>query len=99
MGRLEENNKSKLVPGRIVVSMEEMSGTGGIIAWARRGPGHTAKTSTSMSHRILSSITERLVLSVAKRIQLQSLRRGAGSPSNQEPSEKGFTSISLIFAS
>ncbi len=79
--------------------MPLMSGTRRIITWARRGPGHIAETSTSTSHRILSSITARLVLSVAKRIRLQSLRREAGSPSNQGPSEKGFSLISLIFAS
>jgi hypothetical protein len=79
--------------------MSLMSGIRGIITWARRGPGHTAETSTSTSHRILSSITGRLVLSVANRIQLQSLQRAAGSPSNQGPSEKGFSLIPLIFAS
>jgi hypothetical protein len=46
-----------------------------------------------------TSMTGRLVLSVAKRIQLQSLQREEKSPSNQRPSEKGFSLISLIFAS
>ena len=60
--------------------MPLMSGTGGIVTWARRGPGHTAETSTSTSHRNLSSMTGRLALSVAKKNPATKPTKGSRKP-------------------
>ncbi len=60
--------------------MPLMSDSRGIITWARRGPGHTAVTSTSASHRILSSMTGRLVLSVCKKNAVTKTTKGSRKP-------------------
>jgi hypothetical protein len=57
-----------------------MSDNRGIITWARRGPGQTAETSISTSHRILSSITGRLVLSVCKKNPVTKTTKGSRKP-------------------
>ena len=38
-----------------------MSGTETMVTWVRRGPGGIAKKNTTISHRLLSSITMSLV--------------------------------------
>ena len=81
--RLEKNSKGEMDPGRIVVCMEKfsmpfMSGIKVRHIWAKRNPGPTAKTSTTMSPWSLLSITARLVLFASRRILSPSLPRGAG---------------------
>jgi hypothetical protein len=52
--------------GRIVVSRDEVfhciGGTEIMVTWVRRGLGGIAKKNTTMSHRLLSSITARPAL-------------------------------------
>jgi hypothetical protein len=56
--RIEKNKQGKFVPGRIVVSNEEVffaidECIGHLSTWVRRGPGTTAEANTTISPRHL----------------------------------------------